>query len=451
MAALTEGVLLHVCVPLTALNSEPFVASIPGSKSLTNRALMIAAQRVGETVLRKALHCDDTDYLAACLDRFDGLSVEKTSDGYRVVRTRAKIGAPAGELFVGGAGTPARFLLSFAAMADGESVVCGNPRLSERPMGDLLRAFEGMGISYECLGKPDCLPIRVRGTEIAVPHWSVAGTTSSQFTSSLLLLAAQQPSGPITIDVTGKLVSRPYVEMTVRMLKDCGIRVKQTGAQTFEVAPGMPANDVIEIEADASGMSYFLAAAALTGTRVVIPNIGGGSAQGDLGFARVLRDMGCDVHFNDWSIELSGGELRGIDIDMEDMPDTVLTLSATAAKARGLTFISNVANLRIKECDRIHAAAAELKRLGIAAEEGPDWVRIAPNGAVRPATIETYDDHRVAMSFSLLGLLHPGIEIENPSCVAKSFPEFWGELDRFRSHHEAGRTKLQPSERKRAL
>jgi len=440
----------RLCVPLTAFNPEPFVASVPGSKSLTNRALILAAQRIGVTRISRALHCDDTDYLAGCLNRFEGISVEKLPDGYRVVRDRETIGAPSGELYVGGAGTPARFLLSFAAMAEGESVICGNQRLSERPMGDLLRAFDGMGVSYTCLGEPDRLPIRIHGAPIAARRWSVSGTTSSQFTSSLLLLAAQQTGGPITVEVSGKLVSRPYVEMTIQMLENCGIRVGRESAQTFVVEPAMPRTDVIEIEADASGMSYFLGAAALTGTRVIIPNIGRGSAQGDLGFAKLLGRMGCDVRLNENSIELSGAPLQAISVDMEEMPDTVLTLSTVATAATGVTKISNVANLRVKECDRIHAPVTELRRLGVHAEEGPDWLTVVPNGGVRPAKIETYDDHRVAMSFALLGLLHPGIEIENPGCVAKSFPGFWSELERFSRHHQAGEQVTAPVEWRRA-
>jgi 3-phosphoshikimate 1-carboxyvinyltransferase len=164
----------------------------------------------------------------------------------------------------------------------------------------------------------------------------------------------------------------------------------------------------------------------------------------------VLSDMGCDVQFNDRSIELSGADLHGVSVDMEEMPDTVLTLSAVAAAARGATAISNIANLRVKECDRIHAAAAELNRLGVPAEEGPDWVKIPPTGSVAAAKIETYDDHRVAMSFAVLGLVYPGIEIENPACVAKSFPEFWRELRRFTNHHQAGKRLIAPAERRLA-
>jgi 3-phosphoshikimate 1-carboxyvinyltransferase len=425
----------HIVTPMTAFSAEPFVANIPGSKSLTNRALILAAQRVGRTQIRRALHCEDTDFLAVCLNQFGGLSVARTADGYLVERTSAKLKAPADPVYVGGAGTPARFLLSFAAMAEGETTVTGNARLSERPMGDILRSFEGMGVDFECLKAADCLPIKVKGSTITASTWRVSGSTSSQFTSSLLLLAAQQTNGPISVVVEGKVVSRPYVEMTIRMMEDCGIRIVRPIPDTYLVYAGMPQSAVIDIEADASGMSYFLAAAAITGTRVVIPHIGAGSVQGDVGFAKVLQQMGCDLAINNDSIALGGAELHGVDVDMDTMPDTVLTLAAVAALAKGRTRVTNIANLRVKECDRIHAAATELQRLGVDAEQGPDFLVVKPTGTIKPALIETYNDHRVAMCFAVLGLLSPGIDIHDPECVAKSFPGFWDELSRFQHHH----------------
>jgi 3-phosphoshikimate 1-carboxyvinyltransferase len=427
--------LSYLALPLDGMNPEPFVANIPGSKSLTNRALILAAQRLGTTRLVRALHCEDTDYLATCLNQFGGISVKKARDGYRVERTAPVLQAPKRELFVGGAGTPARFLLSFAAAAVGETTISGNPRLSERPMGDLLRAFDRIGIRYECPQGRDHLPIRVLGSPIASTVWAVRGATSSQFASSLLLLAAQQQN-PITVIVEGKLVSRPYVDMTIQMLQQSGIHVRSHRPQTFVVEPAAPRFDSLHIEADASGMSYFLAAAALTRSHVVIPHIGGESAQGDLGFAQILGQMGAEVSFKRNVIELQGHTpLRGVDVDMDHMPDTVLTLAAVAAAAHGPTHIANIANLRVKECDRIAAAASELQRLGVPVEEGDDCITISPTGNVGRAKIETYNDHRVAMSFALLGLRYPGIEIQNPKCVAKSFPRFWSELDRFRRHH----------------
>lgn len=430
--------LLSTLEPLSKTRKAPFQAQIPGSKSYTNRALVLAAERMGITSVTGGLHCDDTFRLSEALDSFEGLTVEKTDDGFRVERTREHLGPPAGECFMGGAGTPARFMLGFSAAADGATVVTGIPRLCERPMKDILDAMARAGVLCESVKEIDHLPIRVHGGAIVTRDWSIRAEVSSQFTSSLCLLAAQQDpaGGPIQIRLEGNQVSRPYVEMTLSMMRSCGIRAERRGGDLIVVTPSRPQNATIPVEVDASGMSYYLAAAAVTGTTVVIPGIGKGSAQGDVGLARAFGDMGCTVELRDDSIQLTGGELRGIDVDMEEMPDVVLTLAAVAAAAVGSTRITNIANLRVKECDRIAAAANELGRLGVTVEEGPDFLVIHPGESLGPGRIETYDDHRVAMSMAVLSLVYAGIEIEDPGCVAKSFPGFWNELERFRAHHE---------------
>ncbi|MGE3174429.1 MAG: 3-phosphoshikimate 1-carboxyvinyltransferase [Planctomycetota bacterium] len=421
---------------LTGRNPAPFAARIPGSKSYTNRALVLAAMRMGTTAVRGGLDCDDTQRLAKALGAFGGLAVEQTADGFRTTRTKERLTAPAAEVHMGAAGTPARFMLAFAAAADGATVVTGTQRLCERPMGDILATLRAMGIRCDCLGKPDCLPVRVHGGVPATREWRIHAGVSSQFTSSLLLFASQQPGAPITVRLDGTAVSRPYVEMTRAMMAQCGIRTERIDGDAIVVHPGAPQHDTIRVEADASGMSYFLALAAVTGTTVEIPGITETSAQGDVGLARAFADMGCKVDFLADRIRITGGKLRGIEIDMDTMPDVVLTLAAVASRAEGPTHITNIANLRVKECDRIHAAAAELTRLGTRVEEGEDWLRIHPTGALQAATVHTYDDHRVAMAFSILGLLQPGIAIEDPKCVTKSFPTFWAEFDRFVAHHE---------------
>ncbi len=421
--------------PLKKVSAEPYIANVPGSKSFTNRALVLAAQRMGTTIVSNALYAQDTELLAKCLGQFDGLETETIEGGFRVTRTREKLIAPEEELYVGAAGTPTRFLLSFAAGAEGETIITGNPRLCERPMGDILKTFDKIGIQYECLKNPGCLPVRVTGSEVTTHQWLINGSVSSQFVSSLLIFAAQQTE-PITVTVTENLVSRPYVMMTLQMMQKSGIEVVELGPQSWIVKPGQAKVDEIPVETDASGMSYFLAAAAITQSKVVIPKIGKGSAQGDVGFAKVLGDMGCHVTLNKDSIEIEGQPLKGIEVDMETMPDVVLTLNAAAVYAQGSTRVINIANLRVKECDRISAPVTELKRLGVGAEEGEDWLAVHPTGSVSPGQVHTYDDHRMAMSFALLGLLSPGIEIEDPECVGKSFPTFWNELERFYAHHE---------------
>jgi 3-phosphoshikimate 1-carboxyvinyltransferase len=383
------------------------------------------------------LDCEDTQRLSKALSAFDGLEVTQTDQCFRVERSRGSVGAPADEIHMGAAGTPARFMMGFAASATGSTVVTGTERLCERPMGDLIDALGDAGIQVECLGTPGCLPVRIQGGPLQGDHWSICGETSSQFTSSLLLLASQQASGPITVSVTGNVVSRPYVDMTLAMMGACGIQASRSGDADIVVQPARPAHGEILVEPDASGMSYYLAAAAVTGTSVEIPGIGSDSAQGDVGLARAFESMGCSLDMTDDCIRLTGGPLKGIDIDMETMPDVVLTLAIVASLAEGTTRITNIANLRIKECDRIHAAAAELQRMGVDVEEGEDFLVIHPGDTPKPARIQTYDDHRVAMAFSILGLVVDGVEIEDPACVAKSFPDFWNELARFRAHHAA--------------
>ena len=253
----------------------------------------------------------------------------------------------------------------------------------------------------------------------------------------LCLLAAQQPAdqGPIRIALEGRQVSVPYVDMTLALLEAQGIRAVREGASAIRVHPARAAHALIPVEVDASALSYFLAAAAVTGTAVEADGIGAGSLQGDVALARAFERMGCRLALGRDSIALGGGPLQGIEIDMESMPDAALTLAAVAALARGPTKITNVAHLRLKECDRIRAARLALEGLGARVDEGPDWLAIHPSGRLRPAVIRTFDDHRVAMAFAVLSLVAPGIEIENPGCVAKSFPGFWDELERFKAHH----------------
>lgn len=420
---------------MTRTNPEPFEPRLPGSKSYTNRALILAAQRPGTTEIVGALHSDDTRYLAAALDAYGGLAVRETAEGFRVVREPGRLRAPEREVYLGAAGTPARFLLAFAALAEGATTITGNARLSERPMGELLAALEALGIGSECLGQPGCLPVRIHGGTPRGREWRVDAEVSSQFVSALLLLAAAQEGGPIAVTVAGQLASRPYVEMTLGMMRRCGIACEAEG-ERFVVHPSEPICDVIPVEPDASAASYFLVAAAITGTRVLVRGLGAGSAQGDVGLARALERMGCKLEMDDDTIELEGGALRGIEIDMETMPDVVLSLAIAAARAEGTTRITHVGNLRVKESDRLHAAAAELERVGAHTAEGPDFLVIHPAPELKNAQIQTYDDHRVAMAFGLLQLLIPGVELEDPSCVAKSFPTFWDELARLKRYLE---------------
>ncbi|RZI44844.1 3-phosphoshikimate 1-carboxyvinyltransferase [Herbaspirillum sp. HC18] len=412
------------------IEDAEYTATIPGSKSYTNRALILASQRVGTTRVKNALICDDTIYLAKALDKFGGLQVTQDGSDFIVTRTAEQLTAPTDPLFVGGAGTPARFLLTFAATVTGYTTVTGNARLSERPMGHILESLSAAGIDWTTGGKHHCLPVTVKGGTPSTFQWTVNGTVSSQFVSSMLLCAAQQKTERVEITVSEGLVSVPYVRMTLAMMRNVGIKVAQIAGDKFIVYPSRPQAEEIKIEVDASGMSYLLTAAALTQSTVTIPGIGEDSVQGDIGLVRAYERMGCRVRFDKDSITLKGAPLQGIDIDMEDMPDVVLSLAIAASQASSPTHITNIANLRVKECDRIAAICNGLGRLGIRTEEGPDWVRIYP-GQPNPGVVEAYDDHRVSMAFSLLSLLHDGIELDNHECVAKSFPAFWDEIGNY--------------------
>jgi 3-phosphoshikimate 1-carboxyvinyltransferase len=424
-------------VPIAKTSSQVFKARVPGSKSYSNRALILASSWPGATSVVNALKSQDTLLLAKALGQIEGLRVSEYADGFEVERTAETLHAPAAPLYLGGGGTPARFIISFAASLQGRTVVTGNARLSERPMQDLLDALTTMGVPWRCLGKPGCLPVEVEGKRIENSTWTVSGEVSSQFLSSLLLLAAQQRHlSEVAIRITGALVSKPYVEMTLASLKAVGIQCAHQQYTTFTVSPKPVAVRRFVVEPDASAMSYGLVAAAITKTRVRFEGIGKSSAQGDVGVAYALERMGCRLTATGDSIEREGKPLAGIDIDMESMPDTVLTLAIAASQARGWTSITNIGNLRVKECDRIHAISAELSRLGYTVDEGQDRVAIRGGTSAKPAMVHTYDDHRVAMSFALLSLLYSGISIENPRCVEKSFPDFWQELARLRTHHQ---------------
>lgn len=420
---------------LQQLNEAAFEPHVPGSKSYTNRALIIGAYTQGETRVNNALMCDDTIYLAKALNSFDGLSVEIGSDFFIVNRTAEELNPPSEPVYIGAAGTPARLLLSFAATVNGSTVITGNARLNERPMGDLLDSFDRIGVKYECVENQGCLPVRVYKSEPTIDNWLINGGVSSQFVSSLIHLAAFSNKESVTVEIENKLVSKPYVAMTLRMLETIGIEVENDDFNRFTIKPGKPTPATIDVEVDASGMSYFLVAAALTGSTVTINNINESSAQGDVGLVEALRQMGCDVTYNENSITLKGNDLKGIEIDMDWMPDTVLSLAMAALYADSPTTITNIANLRVKECDRIAAIVDGVNRLGGQTEDGPDWITVYPLSEAKACEIECYDDHRVAMAFSLLGLKGVPLTLSDYECVSKSFPDFWNQMSAMVKHH----------------
>jgi len=393
---------------------------IPGSKSYTNRALLIAALADGITVLRRVLMSDDTIYMIRALKQF-GLRIEEKEDS--LIVNGGHFHAPKKVINVGNAGTTMRFLATFSSLAEGKVTITGSKRMQERPIQDLLDGLFQLGVNAYSKKGNGCPPVIIEG-RLEGGKCSMNGEKSSQYFTSILMCAPYAQRG-VEIEVAGDLASKPYIDVTIDIMKDFGVKVVNDNYKRF-IVKGSQEYRPREyfIEGDASNASYFLAAGAVSGKGVRVANINPNSKQGDIKFASVLEKMGCKITYRkDW-IEAEGRELKGIDIDMNAMPDVVQTLAVVALFAKGPTRIRNVPNLRIKETDRIKALAIELRRIGAKVKEFEDGIEITP-GKYHGAAIETYDDHRMAMSFAVAKLKIPGIKIKNPRCVRKSFPDFW--------------------------
>ena len=427
--------------------SRPVDATVrvPGSKSITNRALILAALADGTSTIRNPLFSDDPYWLMAALARLGFPVHADRAAGTLTITSNNHIiqnmGDPVvtggedeggSEVFVGNAGTVARFLPPVLALGRGRYLVDGVPRMRERPVSDLVEAMRGLGVGVAYVGEEGKFPIEVRGGGIGGGEVGVRGTESSQFLSGLLMAAPYASNEPVVLEVEGGLVSRPYVGITTSMMREFGVAVEEDEGGRFRVPRATYRAREYEVEPDASGASYFLAAAAVTGGRVRVPGLGRGSSQGDVAFVEVLRRMGCDVEVGDRFIEVRGPRrLRGVEADMNDISDTMITLSAIAPFAEGPTTITNVAHARLQETDRVSAVAAELARLGVGVEERRDGLRITP-GSVTPGSVRTYGDHRMAMAFSLIGLVVPGIRIQDPACVTKTLPDYFERLTSLR-------------------
>ncbi len=409
----------------------PVAASVrlPGSKSITNRALLLAALADGESRLVAPLHSDDTRYMASALREL-GVTIEETPKRDFVVAGRGgRFDAPSKPLFIGNSGTTVRFLTAAACLAPSETdvILDGVARMRERPIRDLVGALLTLGVDAECLNGHGCPPVRVRGGGMPGGPCRLRGDVSSQFLTALLQ-AAPYAQRDVEIEIVGELISKPYVDITQSVMRSFGVYFYNDSYQRLRVPAGQRyAGRDYAIEADASNASYFLAAAAVTGGTVTLENLGVGSIQGDIGFLDVLERMGCTVTRGQ-SITLTGPiRLSAINADMEAIPDTAQTLAVVAAFAEGPSRITNIGSLRVKETDRVKAIAAELPKLGVYVDEGLDeWTITPPAGGVYlPAAIDTYDDHRMAMAFAVAGLRVSGVTINNPGCVAKTFPDFW--------------------------
>jgi len=405
---------------------------VPGSKSVTNRALLVAALADGTSTVHNPLFSDDSYWLMDALVRL-GFDVYADRDAAeaRITGKRGIILQNSVEVFVGNAGTVARFLPPALALGEGPYRVDGVTRMRERPVADLVDAMRGLGANVKYAGEDGRFPLVVEGGGIRGGTVRVRGGKSSQFVSGLLM-AAPYAGEPVTLEIEGRK-EWPYVGITAEVMRAFGVEVViGEGFRRLTVEPGAYTAREYMVEPDASAASYFLAAAAVTGGRVRIPGLGANSPQGDLRFADVLREMGCEVELGTGSIELQGPKiLRGVDVDMGAFSDTMITLSAIAPFAEGPTTIRNVGHTRHQETDRIAAVAAELGRLGVRVEEASDSLRITP-GPVNPAAVRTYGDHRMAMAFAVTGLAAPGIRISEPECVTKTFPDYFERLDSLR-------------------
>ena len=416
-------------LPIEPAGRIDATVALPGSKSVTNRALVCAALADGASTLRGWLDADDTRAMIGALQRL-GVAVARSDDGALVVGAGRPV---AGEVGVDArqSGTTSRFLLPLLGLADQPRRLDGDEQLRTRPMGPAFDALRALGATVTEEGRPGFLPAVVHGP-MKGGTVEVAGDVSSQFLSGLLLAGPRLPEG-LRVRVATELVSRPYVEMTVAVMRAFGAEVSDEGAQGWAVAPGgYRATDYV-VEPDASAASYAWAAGVVTGGAVTVTGLHRGSLQGDVGFADVLEQMGAVVRWDDDAVTVAAGEhLRGIDVDLVDLSDTVPTLVAVAALADGPTTVRGVGFIRHKETDRIAAPVAELRRLGIDAEATDDGLRVTP-GPVEPAVVETYRDHRMAMAFALIGLRCEGVRIADPGCVDKTFPGYWALLDELRA------------------
>ena len=404
----------------------PATIRVPGSKSLTQRALVAAALAQNNSFISNALIAQDTLYLIEGL-RALGAQVVSAEGVFFISGTAGKIINSGKELFLGNNGTALRFLTALVCLGKGKYTLTGEKRLCERPVGALVEALQNMGADIS--SRNNCPPVEINANGLTGGKITLRDIESSQYVSALLLCAPYVPKG-MDLILQGGVVSTPYIDLTIAVMNDFGAKITQTGKYEYHVAAGkIYQGREYRVEGDASSASYFFLAAALLKKTVRVTGINRQSKQGDIRLLTVLEELGCKVRSGENWVEVSGNNLAEGDFtfDLNDMPDMVLTLAVLAAFREGRTFINNVAHLRIKESNRLAALVAELNRTGIEAYEMPEGL-VIQGGKMRPAKVETYNDHRMAMSFAIAGLVVRGIEISDKKCVDKSFPQFWEEL-----------------------
>lgn len=417
------------------------VVRMPGSKSISNRTLLLAALAQGETQILDLLASDDTLVMLNALQQLGvhwqqdaGADAQHPSHNYRVKGAAGRFPAQHADLFMGNAGTAIRPLTAALAVMGGDYSIHGVARMHERPIGDLVDALNEIGCNIAYTGQVGFPPLHIRRGQIHAHRLAVRGNVSSQFLTAILmaapLLAREQE---VVIDVIGELISKPYIEITLNLMRRFGIQVGQDAWHRFTIAPGQQYQSPgqIHVEGDASSASYFLAAGAIAGGPVRVEGVGQDSIQGDVRFAQALEKMGAKITMGaNWIEASSQGGLQAIDMDFNHIPDAAMTIAVAALYANGSSTLRNIASWRVKETDRISAMATELRKLGAEVEEGADFLRITPPAQIQAASIATYDDHRMAMCFSLAsldGALRRGntIRILDPHCVAKTFPDYF--------------------------
>jgi 3-phosphoshikimate 1-carboxyvinyltransferase len=408
------------------LEAVATIITVPGSKSLTQRALIAAALAVGNSFIRHALVAEDTLHLISGLQAM-GAGIESTDDGYRVRGTAGAVTNNVKEIFLGYNGTALRFLTAMVCLGRGKYVLTGEKRLRERPVGALVGALQSMGVDISC--NNNCPPVEIMANGLNGGKITLKDIESSQYVSALLLCAPYTAKG-IDLTLQGNIVSAPYIDLTISVMKDFGANIRETGNNQYSVNTGnLYSGREYFVEGDASSASYFFLAAALLKKAIRVSGISRQSKQGDIRWLNILEELGCKVLAGENWVEVAGTNLTegNLTFDLNDMPDMVPTLAILAAFRKGQTAITNVAHLRLKESNRLAAMVTELTRIGIEAAELPDGLMIK-GGKPVAAIIQTYNDHRIAMSFAIAGMAVPGIEISDKKCVDKSFPDFWKEL-----------------------
>ncbi|MBY5991648.1 3-phosphoshikimate 1-carboxyvinyltransferase [Ferrimonas balearica] len=419
-------------LPLSPIAHVEGDVYLPGSKSISNRALLLAALAEGDTTLTNLLDSDDIRHMLNALKqlgvayRWDAEAGEiwVKGQGGAIAQSDAAL-----ELFLGNAGTAMRPLCAALVVGRGEYVLTGEPRMKERPIGHLVEALRPLAAQIEYLEAAGYPPVRIQAGILKGGRVSIDGSISSQFLTALLMVAPLCQDS-LTIEVEGDLVSKPYIDITLALMARFGVEVENRDYRVFHVAAGQSYRSPgrFLVEGDASSASYFLAAGAIGGGPVTVHGVGRLSLQGDKHFADVLEAMGARIQWQDDSITASRGTLKGVDLDMNHIPDAAMTIATTALFAEGPTTIRNVYNWRVKETDRLAAMATELKKVGAVVEEGHDYLRVEPVETLQHAAIDTYNDHRIAMCFSMLAVGGVPVTINDPDCTAKTFPDYFDRL-----------------------